>query len=250
MKISLIIPCYNEEVNLQKGVLDKIGNFVKNNPFFYEIIIVDDGSTDRSKKIIKEKYLPLFKKIKIIEKSHQGKGMAVISGIKEAQGEYIMFSDIDLATPIEESEKLIQEVKNGFPIVIGSRKARREGAPFLRKVMAVGGIVVRSLFLGLKGIHDSQCGFKIFKKNAALDIISHLKVYHDYRLAKGSSVSAGFDYEFLFLALKLGYKIKEVPVSWRHVETKNVHFFKDSFEALKDVLKIKYFQIAGKYQYK
>src|SRR3989344_3278702 len=217
MKISLIIPCYNEESNLQKGVLDKIGRYAQNDSRFIEVLVVDDGSTDRSKNIVKKFYLPGYSKFKLIENPHRGKAFAVIKGIKEAKGKYIIFSDIDLATPIEEAEKLIEQLGEGSKIVIGSRSSQRKGAPFLRKLMAVGLIMVRGLFIGLRKI-------------------------------KGSSVSAGFDLEFLFLAKRLGLTIKEVPVTWRHVETKNVNFIKDSLETLKDLLKIKTNHLMGKYK--
>lgn len=247
MKISLIIPCYNEKLNLQKGVLDKIGNFTKDDSRFGEVLIVDDGSTDSSQKIIKEKYLPQFSKFKLIENPHQGKAFAVISGIKKAKGDFVMFSDIDLATPLEEAEKLIKEAEKGYQVIIGSRDSKREGAPFLRQLMAVGFIVIRNLLIGLGKIKDTQCGFKLFEKKAALKIINNLKVFHNKRKVSGSSVSAGFDLEFLFLASRLKYKIKEVPVIWHHVETKNVNFIKDSWETLKDILVIKYFALTGKY---
>lgn len=250
MNISLILPCYNEETNLQKGVLDKIGNFTKDDTRFGEILIIDDGSTDQSKLMIKEKYLPRFPKFKLVEKTHQGKAGAIISGIKHAKGNYIMFSDFDLATPIEEADKLIKGLQKDYLIVIGSRKSRRSGAPILRKIMAFGGIVVRDLLINLGGIKDTQCGFKLFKKDAALDIIQRLLVSNKTRKIKGASVSAGFDVEFLFIASRLGYKIKEVPVSWRHVETRNVNFLKDSIEGLKDYLTIRYFDLSGKYKFK
>lgn len=248
MTISLVIPCYNEELNIQKGVLDKIGNYTKMNERFIEVLIVDDGSSDSSKKIIKEKYLPFFPKFKLIENNHQGKAFAIITGIKNAKADYVVFSDIDLATPIEETERLIQHIRSGYRIVIGSRNSTRVGAPFLRKLMAVGFIVVRNLLIGLPVIKDTQCGFKMFEKKAAISIIDKLQVFHNRRKVKGSSVSAGFDLEFLFLANKLGYKIKEAPVDWRHVETKNVNFIRDSLETLKDILKIKYLDITGKYE--
>lgn len=247
MTISLIIPCYNEEANLQKGVLDKIENFVLKDKRFLEVLIVDDGSQDQSKQIIRHEYLKKFPKFKLIENKHQGKAQAVITGIKLAKGDYVIFSDIDLATPIEEAEKLIKEASQRYPLVIGSRQGNREGAPFLRKVMALGGIFVRNVVIGLPNIHDTQCGFKLFEKKAALHIIDHLLLFKKSHALQGSSVSAGFDMEFLYVATRLGYGIKEVPVAWRHVETKNVHFLRDSFEALKDILEIKYFSISGRY---
>lgn len=247
MKISLIIPCYNEELNIQKGTLDKIGNYTKDDKRFEEVIIVDDGSNDNTKKIIREKYLPLFKKFKLIENKHQGKGFALIAGIKNAKGNFVAFTDFDLATPIEEIEKLIKYA-NDYPIIIGSRNTQRKGAPLIRKIMALGFIFIRNFLIGIGKIKDTQCGFKMFKKDIALKIIEKLIVFHQKRKVKGSSVSAGFDLEFLFIANLLGLKIKEVPVVWHHVETKNVNFIKDSIETLIDILKIKINQIAGKYK--
>ena len=247
MNISLIIPCYNEQANIQKGVLDKFGNFTNNDHRFLDVIIVDDGSDDETKKIIKNEYLKQFPKFRLIENSHQGKAFAIMKGISLAKGNYVMFSDIDLATPIEEAEKLITAINDGYPLVIGSRKTQRAGAPIMRKIMSMGFIIVRDLLIGLNGIKDTQNGFKIFNKNTALKIIDKLKVFHENRKAVGSSVTAGFDLEFLFLALKLGYKVKEVPVTWLHVETKNVNFFSDSLETLLDIIKIKYYDLLNKY---
>ena len=250
MKISLIIPCYNEEANIKKGVLDKIGNFTKNDNRFSEVVIVDDGSDDNSQTIIKNKYLKIFPKFRLVQSSHQGKAFAILTGIKHAKGDWVMFTDIDLATPIEEADKLIKETNNNYQIIIGSRNSYRQGAPILRKIMAKGFIIIRNLIVGLPGIKDTQCGFKLFEKKASTTVINNLKVFHNTRKAKGSSVSAGFDLEFLFLAQKFGYKIKEASVIWRHVETKNVNFIKDTIETLKDILKIKYFDLKGKYETK
>ncbi|HLC94367.1 MAG TPA: glycosyltransferase [Patescibacteria group bacterium] len=248
MNISLVVPCYSEEANLQKGVLDKIGNFTRDDSRFAEVIFVDDGSIDSSRHIIKEKYLGKFPKLRLIENEHQGKAYAIITGICKAKGDFVLFSDVDLATPIEEAEKLIKEAQNGYPIVIGSRNTHRKGAPFLRKLMAVGFIIVRDILIGLSGIRDTQCGFKLFQKKAALSIIKRLKVFaHKKKAIKSPSVSAGFDLEFLFLAAKQGYRIKEVPIIWRYAETKRVNFLKDSLETMQDILKIKYFDITGKY---
>jgi len=247
MNISVVIPVYNEETNIQKGVLDKIGNYTIKDTRIVEVLLIDDGSSDMSKSIIKSKYLPLFKKFKLIENGHHGKAYAVITGIKKAKGEYVMFSDIDLATPIEEFDKLVTQIDKGYKIIIGSRSSRRAGAPILRQVMAKGFIYIRDFLIGLCGIGDTQCGFKLFEKKAALDILDKLFVFKSARTVTGSSVSAGFDLEFLFVATKLRYKIKEVPVEWRHVETKNVNFLRDSVETLKDIVKIKYLDLRHVY---
>ena len=108
MKISLVIPCYNEEANIQKGVLDKIGNYTFADDRFLEVIIVDDGSSDNSRVIIKNKYLKTFPKFRLTQNSHQGKAFAILTGIKHAKGDFVMFSDIDLATPIKVAHKLIK----------------------------------------------------------------------------------------------------------------------------------------------
>jgi len=247
LHISLIIPCYNEEENIKKGVLDEIGNFTNSDERITEIIIVDDGSTDKSIDIIKKKYLSLFPKYRLIKKAHQGKAFAIIRGIHEAKSNYVMFSDIDLATPIEEVDKLVSKAVKGADIVIGSRSGRRDGAPLTRKIMALGMIFIRNYIIGLRGINDTQCGFKLFDRNAANKIISSLHVFKTNQIKQGSSVSAGFDLEFLFVASKLGYSIQEVPVIWRHVETKNVTFMKSSIEGLKDILQIKWYDLQNKY---
>lgn len=248
LAITLIVPCYNEVANLQKGVLDCIGNYVEDDDRFIEVIVVDDGSTDDSREIIETKYLPRFKKFRLLKNNHQGKAFAIISGIRESRGKQTMFSDIDLATPIDETDKLIEPYLAGNDIVIGSRTAR-EGAPLKRKIMAYGLIMLRDFFLGLGHLKDTQCGFKLFDTAAAKHTVDTMEVFKNGVTINGSSVSAGFDLEFLFVAKKLGYNIAEVPVIWRHVETKNVNFIKDSVETLKDLVKIRYYHMSGRYNF-
>lgn len=247
MTVSLILPIYNEQANIQKGVLDKIGNYTHSRKKYIEVFLVDDGSTDGTAELIKNEYLPKFPKFRLVENPHQGKAYAVITGIKQAQGDYVLFSDADLATPIEESEKLISEITNGYQLVIGSRDINREGAPILRKIMARGFIVIRDLMIGLSGIRDTQCGFKLFDRSAAVRIIDHLNVFKNGKTVYGSSVSAGFDLEFLYVARIMGLRIKEVPVVWRHVETHNVNFIKDTLETLRDIALIKYYALKRMY---
>ncbi len=249
IKISLILPCYNEEINLQKGVLDKVKNFVDENDFVKEVIIVDDGSTDSTAKIIKQEYLPKFRKLVYKKIPHQGKAGAVIAGILSAKQPFIAFSDIDMATPIEELHKLKKYLEQGYDIVIGSRNTERKGAPLIRKIMARGFILIRNILLNLGSIKDTQCGFKAFSRKAAREIIDKMQVFSPKKIkeTKGASVSAGFDLEFLFVGKKLGFKIKEIPVKWRHVETRNVSVIKDSLESLRDIFKIKINALLNKY---
>ncbi len=247
--ITLIVPCYNEEANIQKGVLDRIGNYTKADNQFVEVLIVDDGSNDSTIEIIEKRYLNQFSKFKLVKNEHQGKAFAIMKGIELAKGEFSIFADIDLATPIEEVDKLIEQKEHGYKVVIGSRKLNRQGAPFTRKLLSLGAILFRNNFIGLKGIQDTQCGFKLFETNTARDVISRSLVFKKMRNADGASVTAGFDMEFLFISNKLGYKIKEVPVTWRHMESRNVSFIKDAKEALKDILTIKYNDLTNKYDF-
>lgn len=248
MNISIILPIYNEIKNLQKGVLDKVLNYAKNKVNIKEVLIVDDGSNDGSVKVIKSEYLGKYPKLRLHTKEHSGKAFTLIRGISEAKGDYVLFSDTDLATPIEEANKLIAQIPKA-QIVIGSRSSKRAGAPLVRKIMALGMIIFREYFIGLKSIHDTQCGFKLFERHAALRILSKLRVFKNGKIIKGSSVGAGFDLEFLYVAQRLRYRIAEVPVVWRHVETKNVNFLKDSLESLIDLLKIKWFSLTGAYDF-
>jgi dolichyl-phosphate beta-glucosyltransferase len=249
MRISIICPCFNEETNIQKGVLDKIGNFTRDDPRFMEVIIADDGSTDNSREIIKDTYLSNFPKFRLLELKHGGKANTVISASKEAQGDLIFLTDIDLATPIEDANKLLNKFdETQSPIIIGSRGATRPDAPVTRKVMALGMIILRTVLIGLSGIKDTQCGFKLFKRDVALNIFQKLLVFRRKEVKSQASVSAIFDLEFLFLARKFGHKIEEVPVVWRHVETKRVSFVKDVIESLTDMARLKWYDLKGRYK--
>ncbi len=249
MKLSLIFPVYNEEENIKKGNLDKVLSYLKSKDFSWEILVIDDGSSDNTAQLVEKKYIKRSKNIRLIKKPHQGKAFTLIWGIKEAKGELIAFSDFDLATPIEELDKLLLGVEEGYDIVIGSRDSQRKGAPLLRKIMAKGFMILRDIFINLDGLRDTQCGFKIFKREVVLRIINNLRVFKTEKIVKGPSVSAGFDLEFLYLAKKMAYRIKEIPVEWHYAETRRVNFFKDSFEALGDILKIKIFEIFNKYHF-
>lgn len=245
--LSVILPCYNEEKNLQIDVLLEVYQFLINQSFESEIIIVDDGSSDNSVALI-EKFIadkPIFR---LIKNPHQGKAYTVITGILQGSGQYILFSDFDQATPISEINKFLPFFRENYDAVIGSRSSERKGAPLFRLLMARGFMLLRTLILGLKGISDTQCGFKAFRKEVAHDIFNRLKLYgQKQKEVKGSLVTAGFDVEFLFLAKKLGYKIKEVPVNWHYVETRRVNPLKESWLGLTDMIKLRVNDIMGKY---
>jgi len=234
--------------NLQKGVLDKVKYFLSKQKYSWEVLIVDDGSTDGSIEFA-ERFIKEDKNFKLIKNPHLGKAGAITTGMLKAEGEYKLFADMDQATPIEEVTKLLEFVdgRGNFDIVIGSRNSQRKGAPFSRLVMAKGMIFLRSFVVGLKGLKDTQCGFKLFSAKAAGDLFSRLNKIHGFEKISGSSVSAGFDIELLLLAKKMGYRVKEVPVEWLYVETRRVNPIKDSIEGLVDLMRIKVNEIKGKY---
>lgn len=246
--LSVVIPSYNEMANLQKGTLDKVLTYLSRQKYDYEVIVVDDGSTDGSREFV-QKFAGENKKIRLIEGKHSGKAGAVTTGVLSAKGDYILFTDMDQATPIEEIEKILPEIEKGFDVVIGSRQSQRKGAPFTRKVMAQGMITLRSMIVGLSDIHDTQCGFKMFTKKSAGEIFKKVeKVHNGFKSIKGSSVTAGFDIELLYIAESRGYSIKEVPVTWLYVETRRVSPLKDSIEGVADLFRIKQNIISGIYK--
>lgn len=236
--LSVVIPSYNEETNIRLGALDKVLRYLHRQSYAWEVVIVDDGSSDDSPNLIDE-FVKQSKNFSVIHNAHMGKAGTVITGVLAAKGDIVLFTDLDQATPLNQSEKLLPCFNQGFDVVIGSRNTRREGAPVFRLIMARGFMFLRSFMLGLKGITDTQCGFKAFKKDVAREIFSKLQLYGTRKTVSGSAVSAGFDIEMLFLAKRLGYKIKEVPVEWHYVETRRVNPLVDSWRGLIDILAIR-----------
>lgn len=246
--LSIVIPCYNEEENISQGKIKQVFSFLQKQTFSFELLIVDDGSSDQSRQLIK-KIIKKQKQVNLIENPHQGKAATVITGMLKAKGKYILFTDLDQATPIDQVNKLLPFFAKGFDIVIGSRKSERKGAPFVRAIMGPGFTLIRKLILGLHQISDTQCGFKAFKKEVADDIFKRLKLYKSKNRVEGSQVTAGFDAEILYLAQKLGYKIKEVDVIWNYVDTRRVSPIRDSLSGFVDLIKIKLNNINGLYNH-
>ncbi|HVT01390.1 MAG TPA: glycosyltransferase [Patescibacteria group bacterium] len=237
--LSVVIPSFNEMTNLRKGVLEKVERYLRRNKYDFEVIIVDDGSNDGSREFVKA-FIKDNKEFKLIENQHTGKAGAVTAGMLASKGDYVLFTDMDQAVPIEELEKLLPFAYDGFDIVIGSRSGARRGAPLTRRVMSKGMMVLRSALVGLSNISDTQCGFKLFSKKAAHDIFGKLRELHNgYKAIKSSSVAAGFDVELLYIGSMLGYQIKEVSVDWLYVETRRVSPIKDSVDGILDLLRIK-----------
>lgn len=245
IKLSIIMPAFNESENLKAGVLDQVKNYLRDVDYSYEVLIVDDGSKDDTVEIVKQQ-IKGKKGFTLLQNEHGGKAITVMTGMLAAKGEIAIFSDMDQATPISEVEKLLPLFKKGFNIVIASRHGRK-GAPLLRKVSAWGFATLRNIFLGLP-FKDTQCGFKAFDKTSREAVFT--KMLTDWRKmkAKGAAVNAGFDIEALFLAKRLGFSVAEVDVDWHYVGTERVQLINDSLEAIKDMLRIRWNDLNGEYK--
>jgi dolichyl-phosphate beta-glucosyltransferase len=233
--------------NLRKGVLEKVDYFLKKKKIPFEVIIVDDGSKDGSIEFI-EHFVKENPEFLLIKNPHTGKAGAVTTGILKAKGEYILFTDMDQATPIEEIDTLLPYFSKGFDIVIGSRNAERKGSPLIRQFISRANMVLRKMLVGIPDISDTQCGFKVFKKDIAHKLFKKVHdIHHGFKSISGSNVTSGFDVEFLYIAQKMGYTIKEVSVSWLYVESRRVSAVKDSIEGLKALLTIRSNSMKGIY---
>lgn len=239
MFLSIVVPCYNEAKNIRQSLL-AIEEFLREQKWTFEIIVVDDGSVDETLSIASE-IAKGKKEYRIIANPHKGKGFAVRTGVLAAEGDLILFTDADLAVPIVELKKLIVWVLDqGFDVAIGSREgvgARRINEPYYRHFLGRGfNFGVR--FLVLKGIQDTQCGFKLFKKEVAHNVFRQLKVYGDNLTEIDKPYLGAFDVEVLHVAQKMGCKIKEVPVEWHYVPTQRLRPVVDSLKMGFDVLRI------------
>lgn len=243
-ELSVVIPSYNEEANLKKGVLDEVGRYLKRMKMQYEVIIVDDGSSDNSVNLVNA-YIGQNRNFKLIKNPHGGKANAVMTGMMQSKGEIILFTDMDQATPINQIEKFLPQFSSGFDIVIGSRQGR-QGAPFARKLSAWVFSLLRGIILGLP-FKDTQCGFKAFRRTVLDQILSKMKDEWGVIHFKGGAVNAGFDVELLYLAKKYNFKIAEVGVDWKYVDTERVQVIKDAMAAIYDMFRIRWNELKGKY---
>lgn len=247
--LSVVIPCYDEMANLQKGVLDKIDHFLSKKKIAYEVIIVDDGSKDGSVEFI-QKFVKENPHFSLIQNPHYGKAGAVTTGILKATGEYRLFTDMDQATPIEEVDKLLPFLESKkYDIAIGSRNTARKGAPLVRLFISRSSMFLRKYIVGMSDISDTQCGFKLFTNKAAETVFTkYSKLKNGFAQIKGTAITSGFDIELLYLAQQNKYNVKEVPVEWLHVETRRVNPVSDSIQGFLDLLQIKRNIHSGKYK--
>ncbi len=232
MKISVIIPAYNEEKRIEKTIIFIISYLTQKFGNEYEIIIIDDQSQDKTGEIV-NKLSKKNNRIKIFtNEKRYGKGYSVRKGMLLAEGDYLLFSDADLSTPIEELNKLLSWLEKGYEVAIGSRSLKESQVivhqPFYREIMGKIFNKLVKLFC-LPDFIDTQCGFKLFKKEAAKKIFPLSRIN---RFA--------FDVEILYLAKKNNYKIKEVPIRWINSPASRVNPVSDSLKMLVDLLKIRF----------
>lgn len=244
--LTIIIPAYNEVENFRRGVLDEISKFLAGVNFSYEVILVNDGSTDKTLNLL-EKFVKKNSGFKLVDIPHGGKLEAIEAEVKNAAGEVILISDFDQSTKISEFEKFIPHFEKGADIVIGNRVAKgakRINDPFLRYFRSrVLNFLIRLVLFS--GISDTQCGFKAFKAVIIKKLLPNLKITHQ---AKPSGGFMGpWDIELLFLAKRAKLKIAQVPVTWRYFPSKRLSIFSEPARFILDILRIRLFSFLGKY---
>ncbi len=237
--LSVIIPAYNEEERIERTV-QLILNYLKKTIKKFEIMVVDDGSRDATV----SKVMRLAKQdrsVKCLTNGRNlGKGSAVKKGMLAATGKYCLFSDADLSTPINELTRMLKVLqKEKLGIVIGSRVLAKEEQvirqPWYRAfIRFIFNKVV--MVLAVQGIHDTQCGFKLFSREAARDIFVRQRIRR-----------FGFDVELLYIAQKRNWSIKELPVSWFYSAGTKVHYLKDGVQMVLDLIRIRFYDILGYY---
>jgi dolichyl-phosphate beta-glucosyltransferase len=235
-QVSLIFPLFNEEKRLPKSLI-KIQDFLKKNQD-YEIIFISDGSTDKTVQIIKQFIVRKPNCYLSHYELNQGKGAALKKGILQATGKYIIFSDIDLSTPLALLTELLKQLKNA-DIAIGIRRHPESQVlkhqSFIREFLGQCFTILTKMLVGWD-IYDATCGFKGFKRVAGKKIFSKMKVNR-----------WAYDAEILYLAKKYKYKIAQVPVIWKNDTGTKVNMLRDGVSAFIDLIRIKIWDLMGEY---
>ena len=228
--LSLIIPAYNEAVRM-RSTLETVTAYLDTLGHTYEIIAVNDGSTDDTHRFMIEGASETTALRIVSYEPNRGKGYAVRQGVFASRGEYVAFSDADLSAPIDQLSKLFGAIEKGYDIAIGSRAVK--GAeipvhqPFYRELGGKGlNLIIR--LLAVPGIHDTQCGFKLFRGDVAREVFE-----------KCFLTSWGFDVEVLYLARRLGYTIAEIPVIWSHAEGSKIRPIRAGVQLVFDIIRMR-----------
>ncbi len=246
--LTIIIPTYNENSRIKKTLKILTKGVSYNGIKIKEIFFVDDGSTDGTPKLIKKSKKIIEKntkaKVKIISyKKNKGRGFAIRYAAQKFNSDYLLYVDADFSIPLDNIKKFIPYMKKDYDVIIGSKKIK--GAKeiikrsLLRKIIGYGHSLIAYLVLGVF-VWDFQGGFKLFSRRYVEKIFPYLKIER-----------WGFDMEVIFLAKKLNYRFKELPIKWGHVENNSkVVLIRDILRSLEEMIKIRYYWIKGIYQKK
>ena len=237
--LSIVIPAYNESLRVGK-TLDEVRKYASSKPFEVEIVLVDDGSSDRTADLFRE-FQSLWPGTQVLlNVVNRGKGFSVRRGVLEAQGKVVLFTDADLSAPIEEADKLLAALESvSADAAIGSRALNRKligvHQPLRRELAGRFFNLLVRLFTGLK-LHDTQCGLKLFRRGSTRRAFELQQVER-----------FGFDPEVLFLIQHLGGKIVEVPVRWNDNPATKIHFLRDSTRMFLDLIVLRWRALTGHY---
>lgn len=239
MKLSIIIPAYNEARRLPT-TLAAIAEYLATVRYQAEVIVVDDGSTDGTAEAVRKVPGQAMPPRLLAFEGNRGKGAAVREGMLAARGEYVLFMDADSSTRIDEVAKLLEQASQGAPVVIGSRYLERDSIkikqPWYRVgISRLGNQLIQLMILS--GVRDTQCGFKLFHQDAAR-VIASLMTMERF----------SFDMEMLVIAKQLGYDIIEVPVNWYDTPGTRLRPIRSSLATLRDLLKIRWNMSRGRYK--
>jgi dolichyl-phosphate beta-glucosyltransferase len=229
-RLAVVVPAYNEQDRI-RPTLQRLNEYLGDQPYTWKVVVVNDGSRDSTSDVVTE-FAQAHPGFGLLDSQpNRGKGFVVRKGMTEVEAEWLLFSDADLAAPIEEVEKLWAAVEKGAPIAIGSRPLRESRLevrqPWYRELAGRAFNLAVQLF-AVKGIKDTQCGFKLFKKDVARDVFSRCKLD-----------GFGFDFESLMIARDLGYEIAEVPIRWAHQEGSKVNMLRDGARMLVELVKLR-----------
>lgn len=245
--LSVVIPAYNEAHRLPR-TLPQVIEYLSVQGYSYEVLIVDDGSSDGTSGIVRQ-MMARHLCLRLLSCEHRGKAYAVRKGVLAAAGERVLFTDADLSAPIHQTQLLMSCLDDGYDIAIGSREApgaRRLDEPTYRHIMGrVFNLFMRAI-MG-NGIQDTQCGFKLFTRAAAQSVFCRLLLYPEDSPRITGPMVTGMDVEVLQVAHRQGYRTKEVGVEWHYSAGSKVRPTLDSYRMFKDIVRVRYHDIMGRY---
>jgi glycosyltransferase involved in cell wall biosynthesis len=245
--LSIIVPAYNEEKRLPT-TLERLAAFSAQYNSPCELIIVDDGSKDNTRQVVRNA-MTHYPNLRLIENPHSGKAYTVRTGLLQARGLYALHADADLSTPPEEFSKLVDALKAGYDVAIGSRDGR-PGAPWYRLLMSNAWRILVGLVV-VRGYKDTQCGFKAYRTRVAQQVLRYTLLYTTpTESLNTASVTAAADVEMLYIARKLGYRVSEVPLKWQHADESKIRPMQDSLNAFVELLRIRWFALSGEYKFR